>query len=259
MILSSKRMQEILFAISQYKVSRGTEDIFYDTDEDAIVINPPTKVYVVGVDMGNQDGDCTILAERDKTGVLRVMKVLNKKNKLMQEFKEGDLVELKNGCVLFKKENCSKILKKRSHGLGLSLPDGSFECVNESHWQLISPKERTIDDVEVGDILENRGSYSRVLTKNGGSGDVQCIGISYPFEHTGHNNLKTFCGIFTIYQLKKDGWKIKQPEEKESYDGTHEIMVFCRDYIYSLRDSGFDIPEGKRVELEQFMKSIIAK
>lgn len=36
-----------------------------------------------------------------------------------------------------------------------------------------------------------------------------------------------------------------------------EIMKFIRDYIYSLRDMGLDVPEKKRVELEHFFREQI--
>lgn len=43
---------------------------------------------------------------------------------------------------------------------------------------------------------------------------------------------------------------------KESIDEDKKTaMVFCRDFTYSLRDAGYDIPEPKRVELEHFTKS----
>ena len=43
---------------------------------------------------------------------------------------------------------------------------------------------------------------------------------------------------------------------KNTTDKEIMIMIWIRDYIYSLRDAGFDIPEMKRVELEHFVKNI---
>ena len=38
-----------------------------------------------------------------------------------------------------------------------------------------------------------------------------------------------------------------------------EAKIWVRDYIYSLRDAGYDIPETKRVELETYITSLIEK
>lgn len=46
------------------------------------------------------------------------------------------------------------------------------------------------------------------------------------------------------------------PESELSVEEIKPIIHFARDYIYSLRDAGYDIPEAKRVELEKYLKTL---
>ncbi len=73
-------------------------------------------------------------------------------------------------------------------------------CETEGHWQLISPKERTIEEVKVGDVCEDDTDTFQI---------VEVLKNTFAYMWLGGINWKTF------EDAKRDGWKIKQPEPEK--------------------------------------------
>ena len=120
----------------------------------------------------------------------------------MREFKEHDVIRIKKGCDKYLEGEELKVCKYSWGGLYVTGPFGAryhWVCSDETHWQLVEPKERTIEDVRVGDMISPPGElYSYQV-----------------FEKT--ENLvaiRNFGDIDLTWRVTKElkGWTIKQPE-----------------------------------------------
>lgn len=155
----------------------------------------------------------------------------------MQNFKVGDKVKLTTVCTGMKADFVYTV-ETRINGSNSQylcvMDEGGWSCLNTDHWQLISPKERDIEDVQVGDVLVKEGSFN--LTVELVSGNIVIVSVSIY-----HGNISTI--NYHIKQLEKDGWKIKQPEvEKKEWQqifleaGTKELGIDCSPLIKTVSD-----------------------
>jgi len=119
-------------------------------------------------------------------------------------FKQGDKVICVKDC-----EKNSICAKKGQTGFVNGdldiLTRGVWVCSSLNNWKLINKQMKTLDNLEVGDLL-NKGDYKfKVLAVL-----QELVAISY---HSNHTTLNCWC---TLTELKKNGYTLYQkPEVKE--------------------------------------------
>lgn len=156
----------------------------------------------------------------------------DQKERIIEEFKEGDNVLLNKDCTWSEQHKFCKLAYSKDNLIAFDREEAI--CASPDHWQLISPKEKTIEEVQVGDVLVKEGSFN--LTVELVSGNIVIVSVSIY-----HGNISTI--NYHIKQLEKDGWKIKQPEpEKKEWQqifleaGTKELGIDCSPLIKTVSD-----------------------
>lgn len=130
----------------------------------------------------------------------------------MQEFKVGDKIILTKDCFPLKKgqEYFVQINHTNEEGkfiVGDDLHTRYCTCVES--WQLISPVERTIEDVEVGNfVYDEDGDLVQI---------VEIFKNSFAYSWLDEILIETFA------RAKELGWKIKQPEPEKLKDMENEV------------------------------------
>lgn len=118
----------------------------------------------------------------------------------MYQYKVGDKVKLRPNCIEYVGHAFELFtLQKNSEGrLCVFTDTGVSLCAQEYDWQLVEPKEKTIDDVEVGD-------------------EIICGSYCYEVLEVLEKLIAVRTEVGKIEWAIKDllssgGWKIKQPE-----------------------------------------------
>lgn len=150
----------------------------------------------------------------------------------MYQFKEGDKVTIKrdicnrigSGVILFVKNDSTN---------GLYIKALDFICTDPNHWQLVEPKERAIEDVRVGDVLENGENFPLTVESKDGNVVIASAVVSDDI----------ILGLYHVKELKKAGWKIKQPEPEKEEEDESSIANEIVQYFFE---------KGTRVGKEDF-------
>lgn len=117
----------------------------------------------------------------------------------MKKFKVGDKVTTAKNCSSIK---IGKIYEVKGGTLQLFIEEGENFCSCESDWQLVEPKQRTIEEVRVGDIT--------VEADNKNPAEVVEV-LKNIFAYLWNDSVQWI----TFKRAKELDWKIKQPEENK--------------------------------------------
>lgn len=118
----------------------------------------------------------------------------------MKKFKVGDKVTTAKNCSSIK---IGKIYEVKGGTLQLFIEEGENFCSCESDWQLVEPKQRTIEEVRVGDIT--------VEEDNKNPAEVVEV-LKNIFAYLWNDSVQWI----TFKRAKELGWKIKQPEPENT-------------------------------------------
>lgn len=118
----------------------------------------------------------------------------------MKKFKVGDKVTTAKNCSSIK---IGKIYEVKGGTLQLFIEEGENFCSCESDWQLVEPKQRTIEEVRVGDIT--------VEADNKNPAEVVEV-LKNIFAYLWNDSVQWI----TFKRAKELDWKIKQPEPENT-------------------------------------------
>lgn len=118
----------------------------------------------------------------------------------MQEFKVGDMVTVGYECKHIPSRIPYVICEDEDKMWYINYLDRT--CIDPNHWQLISPKQRTIEEVRVGDIT--------VEVDNKNPAEVVEV-LKNTFAYIWNDSVQWI----TFKRAKELDWKIKQPEENK--------------------------------------------
>jgi len=131
----------------------------------------------------------------------------------MSKFKKGDLVV--DLCKA--SEYYNKILKIYSDN-----EDGSYQCMandsinpfsrTKNELRLIISMNKTLETLEVGDIVVEGATFQKILTVQG-EGELRVYGLSDVSTDLTSDKLKKYNGSYTAFELKEDEYNIYQPSE----------------------------------------------
>ena len=105
--------------------------------------------------------------------------------------------------------------------------EGDYNVTN------IQPKHRTIDDLECGDYVVDESGWKRKCL--GVCGEVYAMSSNW--KKTVDNSDKIDGGWWTIYQLKKCGYTLCQPEEVKE---THFVALYGDNVLTAKEETDID-------------------
>jgi len=150
-----------------------------------------------------------------------------------KDFKEGmevtcELFGIKtNDLVLRYKDNKWYVVSEKLLGpVVYNGVDGKFyRWIPVEEATNLQPKHRTIDDLECGDYVVDESGWKRKCL--GVCGEVYAMSSNW--KKTVDNSDKIDGGWWTIYQLKKCGYTLYQPEEVKEKTTRERILELMRD------------------------------
>lgn len=119
----------------------------------------------------------------------------------MSNYKVGDLIRSKVDESYITKGNVYRIAEVASGGLVCVLDDANFRYWLSS--SDIEPVTKSLDNLQAGDVLVNAGSSSSRIVQG-------TMGETVFYVYDSGDRSPSFA---STTQLKKYGWKLKDPEE----------------------------------------------
>jgi len=173
-----------------------------------------------------------------------------------KDFKEGmevtcELFGIKtNDLVLRYKDNKWYVVSEKLLGpVVYNGVDGKFyRWIPVEEATNLQPKLRTIDDLECGDYVVNKGGYKRKCL--GRCGEVYAMSSWWSKEID--NNERIACDWFTAYQLKTAGWTLYQPDEPKEESDIDKCIKVVEGYF----EKGDTFSKERRKELVQALKNL---
>lgn len=98
----------------------------------------------------------------------------------------------------------------------VSIQNGAIEYSSKKYYLDLEykfmPVEKTLETLEIGDYVVNKDGYKRRVLTAQGEGEYRAYGFSKPFREFCGEEEKISWSRMTAYELKKNGYKVYEPE-----------------------------------------------